>query len=91
MADDELATVYTTTHPADAEMLRMALEEEGLPAFIEGGKQAGLAGVLDVHVCVAQQNAEQARRLIEEMDRSPISAEAWDEALGETPDEQPDG
>jgi 3-hydroxyisobutyrate dehydrogenase-like beta-hydroxyacid dehydrogenase len=91
MTTDELATVYTTTHPADAEMVRAALEEEGLAAFVEGAKQAGLAGVLNVRVCVAQQNADEARRLIDEMARSPISAEAWDEAVGETVDEDSDG
>ncbi|HVX15127.1 MAG TPA: DUF2007 domain-containing protein [Pirellulales bacterium] len=102
MNRDELATVYTTTHPADAEMVRMALAEEGLAAFVEGGKQAGLTGILDVRVCVAQENAEQARRLIDDLDRSPLSAEAWDEALeaaaaepggedsGEPADEEPD-
>jgi hypothetical protein len=80
---DELATVYTTTHPADAEMVRVALAEEGLAAFVDGAKQGGLAGVLDIHVCVAQHDAEQARLIIEDMNRSPLSVEAWNEALAE--------
>lgn len=84
MTDDELATVYTTTHPADAEMVRLALEEEGLAAFIDGAKQGGLTGVLDVHVCVVQRDVEQARRRIEEMRRPTVSEEAWEEAIGES-------
>lgn len=90
MKTDELAAVYTTTHPADAEMVRIALEEEGLAAFVEGGKQAGLAGVLNVRVCVAQQNAAEARRLIDGMARTPISAEEWEEAVGETARDESD-
>jgi hypothetical protein len=88
MTNDELAIVYTTTHPADAEMVRLALEEEGLAAFIDGAKQGGLTGVLDVHVRVAQHDVEQAQRLIEEMRRPTVSDEAWDEALGEVGEEE---
>ncbi|MGH7134319.1 MAG: DUF2007 domain-containing protein [Pirellulales bacterium] len=87
MTDDELATVYTTTHPADAEMVRLALADEGLAAFVDGPTQGGLVGVLQVHVCVARHEAEQARQLIEEMRRPTLSEEVWDEALGKSEDE----
>ncbi|HEX7378234.1 MAG TPA: DUF2007 domain-containing protein [Pirellulales bacterium] len=80
---DELAIVYTTTHAADAEVVRLALEEEGLAAFIDGAQQAGFSGVMDVHVRVARPDVEQAQRVIEEMRRPAVSAEAWEEALGE--------
>lgn len=83
MTDDELATVYTTNHTADAEMVRMALQEEGVAAFVDGAQQAGLAGVLDVHVRVARKDVEQARQVIDEMHRPTISEDAWNEALGE--------
>lgn len=80
---DELAIVYTTTHTADAEVVRLALEEEGLAAFIDGAQQAGFSGVMDVHVRVARPDVEQALRVIEEMRRPAVSEEAWEEALGE--------
>lgn len=83
MTSDELTTVYTTNHTPDAEMVRLALEEEGLAAYIDGAQQAGLTGVLDVHVRVAQADVEQARRLIDEMRRPAVSEEDWEEALGE--------
>lgn len=86
---DELATVYTTTHLADAEMVRLALADEGLAAFVDGPTQGGLVGVLQVHVCVARHDAEQARQLIEEMRRPTISEEVWDEALSQAEEDGP--
>lgn len=89
MNDDELATVYTTTHTADAEIVRLALEEEGLAAFVDGAQQGGFAGVWDVHVRVARPQAERARRVIEQMRRPAVSDEAWQDAWGES--EQSEG
>lgn len=90
MTDDELATVYTTTHPADAEMVRLALAEEGLAAFVDGGQQGGLVGVLQVHVCVPRPDADRARQLIDEMRRPTVSDEVWEEALGQAEEGGPD-
>ena len=81
MTDNESATVYTTTNPADAEMVRLALAEEGLAAFVDAPAQGGLVGVLQVHVCVPRHDAERARRVIEAMRRPTLSEEEWDEAL----------
>ncbi|HQU42964.1 MAG: hypothetical protein B7Z73_03410 [Planctomycetia bacterium 21-64-5] len=85
MIDDNLAVVYSTTHPADAEMVKLALESEEIQAFIEGEKQGGLAGVLGVRVCVAPSDAERARKVLSELEHSPVSQQEWDDALAEAP------
>jgi hypothetical protein len=87
MTDDELASVYTSTHPADAEMVRLALAEEGLAAFVDAPTQGGLVGVLQIHVCVPRRDAEQARQLIEETRRPSITEDVWDEALSQADEE----
>jgi limonene-1,2-epoxide hydrolase len=83
MKDDELRTIFTTTYPAQAEMVRVALESEGIPAFVDGANQGGFTGALDVHVSVAQKDADRAAVLVEELDRVDVSHEEWEEALGE--------
>ncbi|HEV3341238.1 MAG TPA: DUF2007 domain-containing protein [Pirellulales bacterium] len=81
--DDELQTVFTTTYPAQAEMVRMALQDEGIPAFVDGAKQAGFTGALAVHVSVAKKDATRAEAFIEEFGTASVADEEWEEALGE--------
>lgn len=81
---DELAVVYSTTHPADAEMVRLSLENEGIHAFVEGENQGGLTGVLAIRVCVSHDDAARAEELVAELEHSPVSQEEWDEALSDT-------
>lgn len=81
--NDELAVVYSTTHPADAEMVKLSLEHEGIQAFVEGENQGGLTGVLTVRVCVSQDDAARAEELVADLGRSPVSQEEWDEALSD--------
>jgi hypothetical protein len=83
MRDNDLQTVFTTTHPTQAEMVRMGLQNEGIAAFIDGANQGGFAGALAVHVSVAQKDVARAAVLVEELDRANLSDEEWDEALGE--------
>ncbi|HUY35893.1 MAG TPA: DUF2007 domain-containing protein [Pirellulales bacterium] len=64
MRDDELVSVYETHDAGDAEIAKLALESEGIAAFVEGERQAGLTGILDVHVVVKTADAERARELI---------------------------
>jgi hypothetical protein len=86
MIDDELETVYTTTHAIAAEMMKMALENEGIGAYIEGENQAGLAGVLNISVRVSPQDVERAEAFVDEFERSRMSA--GDEAVDESGDEE---
>lgn len=82
---DEWAVVYSTTHPADAEMVKLSLENEGIHAFVDSETAGGLAGVLAVHVCVSQDDAARAEALVDELENSPVSQQEWDEALSDAP------
>ncbi len=64
MRDDELVTVYETNDANNAEITRLALESEGIAAFVEGEGQAGLTGILVIQVVVKTADAERARELI---------------------------
>jgi len=64
MRDDELVTVYQTIDANHAEIARLALESEGISAFVEGEGQAGLAGILEIQVVVKTADAKRARELI---------------------------
>jgi hypothetical protein len=63
---NEPTTVYVTTNPAEAEVVRAALDAEGITARTTGTNQAGLVGALDeVTVVVRASDAERARALIQ--------------------------
>lgn len=62
----ELVEVYSTTHEADAEVIRGLLETEGIDSQISGANQGGFAGVLDVKVYVKAIDEERARGIIDE-------------------------
>src|SRR5688572_14787650 len=64
--DDELATVCSVANPAEAEVIRVALEGEGIRSFAEGSQQAGLAGTLGVpiRIQVAAGDLNRANKII---------------------------
>ncbi len=66
---DELTTVFKTRDVIEAEMVRMALDEQGIASEIENAHQAGLAGVLEAKVYVKSSDVEQAREVLSELDR----------------------
>ena len=66
---DELITVFTTRDLMEAEMIRMALNEEGIRCEIENEHQAGLTGILEMKVNVLDRDAERAKETINEMDQ----------------------
>ena len=61
---DEFVTVYTAMDEADAEVIRLALDSEGIPCFIDSANQGGLAGCIPVHVQVHAKDAERAKSFI---------------------------
>jgi phage tail tape-measure protein len=61
MEEKELVTVYTVTSPAEAELIRGALESAGIACTIGGESQAGLAGVLSIDILTAAEDVERAR------------------------------
>ena len=65
MDADELITVYTVYDPAEADVIRNALEMEGIRCVLDNEHQAGLTGVFQIAVQVRAIDADKARRLIE--------------------------
>ncbi len=66
MANDELVTVYTVSTPDQAEIIKNALETEGLRCFIEDENQAALGGLasIAIRIQVPANEAELARKYI---------------------------
>jgi hypothetical protein len=64
MSEDELLTVYTLQDAGQAEVIRIALENEGIPCTV-GGNRAGLTGILEIDIMVRAPDALRARQLIE--------------------------
>jgi hypothetical protein len=81
MEAQQPVTVFRTNDPTIAEMVRNALHEEGITAEISGERQGGFAGVLpEVEVIVRATDADQALRIVEEMEeRRRREAEAPEE------------
>ncbi|GAB4148038.1 MAG: hypothetical protein Tsb009_21570 [Planctomycetaceae bacterium] len=65
MSSDQLIPVYTATNPHQAEIVREALVNEGIPCEVEGEHQAGLTGVLDIRLFVRKEDADRALAFIE--------------------------
>ncbi|MEM9657470.1 MAG: DUF2007 domain-containing protein [Planctomycetota bacterium] len=67
---DELTTVYTATDEIEAEVVRVALEANGIASFLENAHQAGFSGVFPVKVQVGAPDVEAAKALVAEHSRS---------------------
>jgi hypothetical protein len=66
---EELVTAYTLKDPYKAEIIKNALRGEGIPCELDGERQAGLSEVLDIGVLVRTQDADLARKIIEQNER----------------------
>jgi hypothetical protein len=66
---NELVTVYTLKEPSKAEIIKNALCGEGIPCELDGEGQAGLSEILEIGVLVRAQDADLARRFIEQHER----------------------
>lgn len=65
MAENELVPVFTTHNAQQAELLRGALADEGIEAYVESPLQGGLTGTLKVRLHVHAEDADRARQFIE--------------------------
>jgi len=65
---DKLTQVYTTSDAVEAEILKSALDAEGIQCMIDGESQAGFTGVgaLEIKLLVSSTDAMKARSYIEE-------------------------
>lgn len=65
MDDLDLVEVYSLKNPAIAEIIKNALEAEGIRCELGNETQAGMTGILDIRVFVRASDAQRARELIE--------------------------
>ncbi len=64
MEADEPVTVYTVNNPNEAEVIKMALQGEGIPCRLDGEGQAGLSDILEIGVLVRAKDADRARKIL---------------------------
>lgn len=69
MTADDLVTVFSTRDVLAADMIRMALQEEGIESRIDNEHQGGLTGVLDAKVYVMSSDVERAKEVIDDLDQ----------------------
>lgn len=92
MSSDELVTVYLVKRPGLAEIIRLALQSEGIDCFVEGEGQA-FSGIVDVELQVKAQDADRARQFIQdrmdsiEHQEDPVDDDEDDDA-GESEEEE---
>ena len=66
-APNDLVSVYSTNNPSEAEIIRAALQGEGIKCEIGGENQAGLAGIIsmEIQVQVRAEDSDRARKYLE--------------------------
>ena len=69
MDAEEPVEVYSVTDPTLAELIRNALEEDGIVCEISGETQAGLSGVLDIQIMARAIDADRARRICQALEQ----------------------
>ncbi len=77
--EHELVTVFTAYDELNAEVVKVALEAEGIRCFIENAHQGALSGVLAAHLQVIATDAERARQIIDEHESLPPEASSTEE------------
>ena len=67
----ELVTVYTVTNPIEGEMIKNALNAEGIRCFLDGICQAGIVGIgaFEIKVQVPAEAADRACKIIDAHER----------------------
>ncbi len=65
MDANELVKVHTVTDLGQAEVIKMALESEGIPCELGGGGQGGFTGIFAIDLMVRSTDADRARKIIQ--------------------------
>jgi hypothetical protein len=65
LKEQKLVPVYRSADVGRAEVIRAALEEQGIHCALENELQAGLSGLLECRLLVMEQDFEVARQFIE--------------------------
>ncbi|MEE8105621.1 MAG: DUF2007 domain-containing protein [Planctomycetota bacterium] len=61
---NELVTVKRLKDPVKAEIIKGALEEQGINCLLDGAGQAGLSGLLTIRIQVLESDRPQAEALL---------------------------
>jgi Putative prokaryotic signal transducing protein len=72
MASDELVTIETVSNPVEAEIIRNALNAEGIACEIGNENQAAFPGVgaLEIEIMTRARDADRARKILAEQERN---------------------
>lgn len=70
---EDLETIYTAYDEIDAEVVKVALEGEGIQCFLENENQAMLAGCIPVKLLVRTGDVDRAKAIIEQHEQSRAS------------------
>lgn len=66
MSELDLVSVYNSYDIMHVEVIKAALEGEGIRCMIDSESQAGLVNVMEVHLMVSEKDAATAREFIEQ-------------------------
>lgn len=81
MNPSELVTVFSTNDFAEAEILKNALEDEGIRCELDGQNQASLAGILEIKGLVRAEDESKAHEVLaQHAEPLPDDAEVGDAA-----------
>ncbi len=62
MDNEDLVSVYTVKSPAEAEIVRSALQAIGISATVGGEMQAAFTGTFDIDILTPIEDADRARK-----------------------------
>jgi hypothetical protein len=71
MESDELVTIETVSNPVEAEIIRNALNAEGIACEIGNENQAAFPGIgaLEIEIMTRAKDADRARKILQEQER----------------------
>jgi len=64
MEANEPVTIYTVNNPYEAEVIKTALQGQGISCYLDGEGQAGLSDILEIGILVRARDADQAQKII---------------------------
>jgi hypothetical protein len=81
MDNEDLVTVYTVSNSVEGEIIKNALQAQGIRCFLSGENQAAEAGLigLAIQVQVPLASADKARKLIAAHEGHKAKPHGWTE------------
>ncbi len=63
--ETRLVIIYRLSDPIEAELIKNTLADHGIESHLDGESQAGFAGIFEIGVLVAEEDADNAHEIIE--------------------------